>query len=152
MEDVLPYVEKNYRVLADREHRAIAGLSMGGAQALAIFMSDPKRFAYLGVFSSGVFGIAGGRPPGAEGPSWEERYKEVLDDAEAKKGLALVWFATGREDFLVETSRATVEMLRKHGFDVTYTESGGGHTWINWREYLRDFAPLLFREKARPER
>lgn len=145
-EDIVPYVEKNYPVIADREHRAIAGLSMGGAQALTIFLSDLRKFAYLGVFSSGVFGIAGTRPP-AEGPSWEERYKEALEDAEAKKGIALVWFATGSEDFLVETSRATVALLKKHGFDVTYKESAGGHTWTNWREYLRDFAQLLFREK-----
>jgi enterochelin esterase family protein len=55
-----------------------------------------------------------------------------------------VWFGTGKEDFLVKTSKATVEMLKGHGFDLVYRESDGGHTWINWRDYLHEFAPLLF--------
>ena len=55
-----------------------------------------------------------------------------------------MWFATGKEDFLIETSRATVEMLKKHGFDVVYNETPGAHTWINWRNYLNEFAPQLF--------
>ena len=62
-----------------------------------------------------------------------------------KKGLKLFWFATGKDDFLVETSRATVEMLKKHGFTVAYKETSGGHTWANWRDYLAEFAPQLFR-------
>jgi enterochelin esterase family protein len=145
--DIVPYVEKTYRVHADRQHRAVAGLSMGGGQTLAIAMSGLDKFAYYGVFSSGVFGITGGGRAGGEssGPTWEEQNKETLDNAELKKGLELVWFATGKDDFLIETSRRTVEVLKKHGFDVVYGESGGGHTWINWRQYLNDFARLLFR-------
>lgn len=143
--DILPYVEKNYRVYADRQHRAIAGLSMGGAHTLSIAIPNLDKFAYFGVFSSGVFGIAGGGPGGApQGPSYEEQNKAVLDNADLKKGLKLVWFATGREDFLIETSRATVEMLKKHGFDVVFKETDGAHTWINWRNYLNEFAPQLF--------
>ena len=144
--DVLPYAESHYRVRADRAHRAMAGLSMGGGQTLTIGLSHLETFAYLGVFSSGVFGITGRGPgSGAPGPSFEERHRAALDDARQKKGLRLVWFATGTDDFLVETSRATVEMLKKHGFDVVYEESAGGHTWINWRDYLSRFAPRLFR-------
>ena len=56
----------------------------------------------------------------------------------------MFWFGTGKDDFLVETSRATVEMFRKHGFAVVYRETEGAHTWIVWREYLREFAPQLF--------
>jgi enterochelin esterase family protein len=97
------------------------------------------------VFGSGIFGIAGG-PGGnqSQGPSFEERQKAVLDDAKLKDGLKLFWFATGKDDFLVATSRATVEMFKKHQFEVTYQETGGAHTWDNWREYLREFAPQLF--------
>jgi len=73
------------------------------------------------------------------------RYRATLDDAAQKRGLELVWFSTGKDDFLIETTKATVAMLEKHGFDVTYEESSGGHTWINWREYLNKFAPQLFR-------
>jgi enterochelin esterase family protein len=144
--DVMPHVESHYRVHADRAHRAIAGLSMGGGQTLTIGMSHLGDFAYLGVFSSGVFGITG-RGPGAgePGPSFEERHRAALDDARMKKGLRLFWFATGKDDFVVETSRATVEMLKKHGFDVVYEETAGGHTWLNWRDYLAAFAPQLFR-------
>ncbi len=143
--DIRPYVEKNYRVYTDRQNRAIAGLSMGGAQTLNIGFADLGDFAYIGVFSSGIFGITGGGREVDSGPSWEEQNKEVLENAELKKGLKLVWFATGKDDFLIETSRATVEMLKKHGFDVVYKESEGGHTWINWRDYLNEFAPQLFR-------
>ena len=63
---------------------------------------------------------------------------EVLGEAAARKGLKLVWFATGRDDFMIETSRATVEVLRNHGFDVEYKETEGGHTWDNWRDYLNE--------------
>jgi enterochelin esterase-like enzyme len=144
--DIRPYIETHYRVHADRQHRAIAGLSMGGGQTLNIAFSNLEGFAYVGVFSSGIFGITGRGRGGApvQGPTWEEQHKEVLDNAELKKGLKLVWFATGKEDFLVETSRATVEMLKKHGFDVAYKETAGAHTWLNWRQYLIDFAPQLF--------
>ncbi|MCX5645184.1 MAG: alpha/beta hydrolase-fold protein [Phycisphaerae bacterium] len=148
LNDIMPYAEKHYRVYSDRQHRAIAGLSMGGGHTLNIGIPHLDQFAYLGVFSSGVFGITGpgrrGATGAASGPSWEEQHKEVLDNAELKKRLKLVWFATGKEDFLVATSRATVEMLKKHGFEVVYQETDGAHTWINWRNYLNEFAPQLF--------
>lgn len=143
--DVMPYIEKNYRAKTDRDSRAIAGLSMGGGQTLSIGVPHLEEFAYLGVFSSGVFGIVS-RPdaPPREGPSYEEQHQEVLDNDELKQGLKLFWFATGKDDFLVETSRATVEMFKKHKFDVAYEEGEGGHTWIVWRQYLNEFAPQLF--------
>jgi enterochelin esterase-like enzyme len=145
MGDVMPYAESHYRVLADRAHRALAGLSMGGGQTLAIAASHLETFGYLGVFSSGVFGITGSGPGSGTGPSFEEQHRAVLDDPAMKKGLELFWFATGKDDRLIETSRATVEMLKKHGFDVAYEETPGGHTWLNWRAYLVEFAPRLFR-------
>ncbi|MCB0292129.1 MAG: esterase, partial [Calditrichaeota bacterium] len=141
--DIMPAVEKRYRVYTDRRHRAIAGLSMGGGHTLNIAIPDLEQYGYVGVFSSGIFGIAGGF--GAEsGMKWEEQHLAELDDAAAKKDLRLIWFATGKEDFLLETSRATVAMLKKHGFDVVYKETPGAHTWNNWREYLYEFAPQLF--------
>ena len=130
------------------QHRAIAGLSMGGMQTLNIAIPNLEDFAYIGVYSSGIFGIGGGGQFAASGPSWEEQQKAVLDDPALKDGLKLVWFATGKDDFLIETSRKTVEMLKAHGFAVTYVESEGGHTWTNWRQYLNDFAPLLFVDAA----
>ncbi len=144
VKDIRPLVEKTYRVQADRGSRAIAGLSMGGAQTLDIAIPHLDEFGYCGVFSSGVFGLTREGPsiPGSEG--WEARNKKTLEDASLREGLKLAWFATGKEDFLLKTSQATVELLRKHGFDVVYVESGGGHTWINWRNYLHEFAQKLF--------
>jgi enterochelin esterase-like enzyme len=136
--DIKPYVESTYRVRNGRANTAIAGLSMGGAQALDIAFGDLSAYGYVGVFSSGVFGIA-------NNSDWESAHGAQLDAAALKRDLDLVWFSTGKDDFLLDTTKATVAMLKKHGFDVVYEESAGGHTWINWREYLTKFAPQLFR-------
>jgi enterochelin esterase family protein len=145
--DIRPYIEKNYRVLTGKGNRAIAGLSMGGAQTLNIAFANLEDYGYIGVYSSGVFGIVGGR--GGQGPStqWEDNHQATLDNPDLKKGLRLVWFGCGKDDFLVQTSNATINMLKKHKFEVVSRESAGGHTWINWRDYLAEFAPLLFMEK-----
>jgi enterochelin esterase family protein len=146
--DIMPYVDKHYRVQTGRAHRAIAGLSMGGNQTLAVGIPHLDKFAYLGVFSSGLIGEFGPTRPGAParpaGPSFEERHKAELDNPALKKGLKLVWFGIGKEDFLLKTAEGTVALLKKHGFDVTYKETAGGHTWLNWRDYLAEFAPKLF--------
>ncbi len=143
--DIKPYVEKNYRVYTNRQNRAIAGLSMGGGHTINIAIPNLEDYAYIGVFSSGVFSLNRRGSQEQSGPSWEEQNKEKLDDAKLKKGLKLFWFATGKEDFLVRTSQATVELFKKHGFDVVYNETEGAHTWLNWRNYLNEFAPQLFK-------
>jgi enterochelin esterase family protein len=143
--DIMPLVEKRYRVRTDRANRAIAGLSMGGAHTLNIGIPHLDKFAHLGVYSSGIFGIVP-RPgaPAPEGPSFEEKHRAILDDAKLKEGLKLFWFATGKDDFLVETTRKTVEMFKGHQFNVIYRETDGAHTWDKWRDYLNEFAPQLF--------
>ena len=158
--DIMPYVEKNYRVINDRAHRAIAGLSMGGSQTLNISFTHLDRFAYIGVYSSGVMGgglgargaapaaagAAATAPAAAAGPTpWEQQHMAMLGKASLKKGLKLLWFSTGVNDGLITTTRITVEMLKKHGFSPVFKESPGGHTWINWRNYLNEFAQQLFR-------
>ena len=145
LNDIMPYAETHYRVYTDRAHRAMAGLSMGGGHTLNIGIPHLDLFAYLGVFSSGAFSTSPGAFGQSGGPTWEERHIEYLDNAKLKQGLRMVWFSTGSEDFLIQTSRETVEMLKKHGFNVEYKESAGGHTWINWRDYLNEFTPQLFR-------
>lgn len=146
--DIMPYTESHYRVLTDRAHRAMAGLSMGGMQTLNIGMSHLDKFAYIGVFSSGLFNFRGGRgaaeslqpePP----PGWEKE-RPMLDEASLKPGLKVLWFSTGSDDFVLPTTKATLAMLKKHGFSPVFRESPGGHTWINWRNYLEEFAPQLF--------
>jgi enterochelin esterase family protein len=136
--DIMPYAEGHYRVYADQAHRAIAGLSMGGGQTLTAAFATLDKFAYLGVFSSGA-GVGSG------GSDWEERHKDVLDNPELKKGIQLIWLSTGKDDRLITNTLATVDILKKHGFAPVFVESPGGHTWINWRAYLGQFAPQLFR-------
>jgi enterochelin esterase family protein len=147
----MPYAESHYRVYTDRQHRAIAGLSMGGSQTLNISIPHLDKFAYIGVYSSGLIGAfpnANGRGGAAAtapaGPSWEEQHTAELDNAATKKGLKLLWFSTGKDDGLIPTTHATVDLLKKHGFSPIFEESDGGHTWINWRNYLNIFAPQLF--------
>ena len=154
--DIMPYAESHYRITADRAHRAIAGLSMGGSQTLNIAFLHLDRFAYIGVFSSGA-SLGGGRgaapaasgaaPPSAVAPlptPWETAHLANLDSAALKKGAKLIWLSTGVDDGLMPNTKATVETLQKHGFQPVFKESPGAHTWINWRNYLSEFSPLLF--------
>ena len=135
--DIMPYAESHYRIFADRSHRAIAGLSMGGSQTLSIAFAHLDRFSAIGVFSSGV--LFGGVD------EFEKNHLAALDDANLKKGLKIVWFSTGADDSLLPVSKATVAMLNRHGINATFKESAGAHTWINWRNYFYEFAPQLFR-------
>jgi enterochelin esterase-like enzyme len=155
--DIMPYAESHYRIQADRAHRAIAGLSMGGGQTLYISIPHLDKFSYIGVYSSGLFGIPGGAPGrgGAAAPAaapapnpvtvWQEQNKATLDNPALKKDLKLFWFSTGKDDSLITTSKATVEFFKQHGFNAVFEESPGAHTWINWRNYLNEFAPQLFK-------
>jgi enterochelin esterase-like enzyme len=153
--DLMPFVEKSYRVQTDRQSRAIAGLSMGGSQTLNIAIPNLEKFAYVGVFSSGILG--GGRGRGAApaagtpatpdppfGETWEKQNLAALDNAAAKKGLRLLWFGTGKDDGLIGTTRNTVELLKRHRFNPVFVESEGAHTWLVWRDYLTQFVPQLF--------
>ena len=146
--DLMPYLEKNYRVLTDRQSRAIAGLSMGGNQTLNIAIPHLEKFAYIGVFSSGIISGARGAAPSETtspfGEAWEKLHLAALDNAANKRGLSLLWFSTGKDDGLISTTRNTVELLQKHGFKPVFIESEGAHTWLNWRDYLSAFAPQLF--------
>src|SRR5215467_2320639 len=121
--DIMPMVETRYRVIADRAHRAIAGLSMGGAHTLAIGIPNLDKFAYLGVYSSGLLGVipiparggaASAPPPAAPAdPTWEKENAAQLDNPALKKGLKLFWFSTGSDDFLIQNTKATVELFKK---------------------------------------
>jgi enterochelin esterase family protein len=156
--DIMPYIEKNFRVRTDRNSRAIAGLSMGGGQTLNIALPNLEKFAYVGVYSSGLLSaFMRNTQPGAPRPApdvipaispageaWVKQHQAKLDDANLKKGLKLLWLATGKDDFLLGSTKATVELLKKHNFNPIYKETDGGHTWIKWRDYLTEFAPQLF--------
>ena len=148
--DVMPYVERHYRVLTDRPNRAIAGLSMGGMQTLDIAFRELAKFAYIGVYSSGAVlgggrGAAAGPTAAPPPPDWAEVHKANLTDSSLKAGTKLVWLATGVDDRLIANTRTTVEILKQHGFQPEFMETPGAHTWLVWRDYLRQFAPRLFK-------
>ncbi|AMY11880.1 Carbohydrate acetyl esterase/feruloyl esterase precursor [Luteitalea pratensis] len=155
--DVKPYIESHYRVMKGRANTAIAGLSMGGGQTLTVAIPNLEQYGYVGVYSSGLLGGFPDlmrRPPGAPagpaprmGPTaeeWTKMHAAKLADPALKKGL-LLWFATGKDDFLLTTTQATVALFEKQGFSPVFRQTDGGHTWINWRSYLVEFAPQLFR-------
>jgi enterochelin esterase-like enzyme len=140
---IIPHVEKTYRVLATRENRAIAGLSMGGAETLRAAPSNLDTFAWIGVFSMGL----------QEGPNagvnsdFVQRNAAFFADPEKTNGqVKLFWIGAGKDDRTVgDGPKRLSETLKAHNIRHEYHETEGGHTWINWRLYLRDFSQLLFR-------
>jgi len=152
--DIKPYIEAHYRLQPGRANRAIAGLSMGGYQTMNIGMAQLDQFAYIAVFSSGLISEFSPARPAANGPAlpagtgpaeWEKANAAMLNNEAAKKGLKLLWFGIGKDDFLLQVSRKTVEYLKTKGFTPVERETEGGHTWLNWRAYLTELAPQLFR-------
>ena len=137
--EVMPYVERSFRTLPGKGSRAIAGLSMGGGHTLAIGLPNLDRFSYLGVFSSGFPGRGGA-------DSAAVRYRTALGDPKFNEKVKLFWIATGKEDFVMPSTKATLALLDRHEIRYTYRETEGGHTWPNWRAYLAELAPLLFRD------
>lgn len=141
---IMPIVEKRYRVLTDRDHRAIAGLSMGGAETLRVAPSNLDKFAYIGVFS---MGLQVGEHAGVN-TDFEERNADFFADPDrTNELLKLFWIASGDNDQTVtDGPRRLSETLKRRDIRHTFIETSGGHTWINWRRYLYDFAQLLFRD------
>jgi len=133
LEDVIPYVEKLYRVSAKADDRALAGLSMGGGQTLQIGLSHLDTFHYLGAFSAAIRGNV------------EESYKDFLaDPAAANKKLKVFYIAVGKADSLFAPAQAFDAVLNQHQIKHTFSPSEEGHVWRNWRNYLTEFAPQLF--------
>jgi enterochelin esterase family protein len=128
VKDVIPYVEKHYRVIAKKNGRAIAGLSMGGGHTLAASNAHPETFDYIGVFSMGT-------------------RDDITDKLQAikKAGLKFYYVGCGKQDQIcVDGSKNLDALLTKVGINHTFTFSEGGHTWANWRIYLSELAPKLF--------
>jgi enterochelin esterase family protein len=139
LKDVIPTVEKHFRVKEGAANRAITGLSMGGGQTLRAVVAHPEQFAYVGVWSAGV---------GRNAADFEKRNVTFLDGAEkVNKQIKLFSISVGDKDSALAGSKNVSELLTKHGIKNELHVSGGGHTWINWRHYLNDFVPLLFREE-----
>ncbi len=141
LQEVMPLVERNYRVYTDADHRAIAGLSMGGGQALSIGLAHPDLFHYVLGFS----GAVGGPFMNAETEFGQTLSKpEVLNSK-----LRLLWVSCGKQDFLYQANRQFVDMLKSKGVKVFFQETEGSHVWSVWRNYLNETAPMLFSNGAR---
>lgn len=134
--DVVKFVDKHYRTIAKREKRAIAGLSMGGFHALHISRTMPKTFDYVGLFSAATM-------KGKE----ESFYSDMAETLKAQRdnGFKLYWIGIGKEDFLWKMNVEYRQQLDAMEFPYTLRISEGGHTWRNWRIYLSEFAPLIFK-------
>ncbi|HXB72517.1 MAG TPA: alpha/beta hydrolase-fold protein [Candidatus Acidoferrales bacterium] len=128
--DVVPYIEKNFRAIPNKDSRAIAGLSMGGGHTLTATNAHPDVFSYVGVFSMGTAA-------------------DVSDKLEAlkKAGVKFYYVGHGKDDPVVKVAQGQnlAAQLQKVGINSHYTESSGGHTWSNWRIYLSEFTPSLFK-------
>lgn len=129
--EVIPQVEQTYRVISDRHARALAGLSMGGAESLYVGLNHLDHFAWVGSFSGGGLGD----DYAAEFPSL---------DSKANDQLHVLWIACGTEDRLIEPNRKFRDWLTSKGVKHTDIETPGMHTWMVWRRNLANFAPLLF--------
>ena len=130
VEEIVPFIEKNYRTVAKKSHRAIAGLSMGGGHTIAASGMYPNAFDYICPLSMGA----------QRTPELDAQLQGIK-----KAGYKLYWLACGNTDFLFENANELDAALTANGLEHTYFVSEGGHVWANWRLYLNTFAPLLFK-------
>jgi len=137
IEEVIPQVEKKYRVAHGRENRAIVGLSMGGGHALQIGLGHLELFSAVAAFSSGI------------PANFESRFKTLLEHPDkTNRQLKLLWIACGRQDLAFERSQKLSELLTAHQVKNTFHATEGRHNFAVWRRYLVEVAPLLFREDS----
>ena len=136
--DVVKFIEENYRTVANKKGRAIAGLSMGGFHSLHISKEYPDMFDYVGLFSAAIIPNKDSKSP-------------IYDNLDSKlkiqfsKKPKLYWIGIGKTDFLYKANEEYRNLLDKSGYKYTYYESEEGHIWKNWRIYLTELVPLLFK-------
>ena len=135
VKDVIPFVEKRFRVLATKDDRAIAGLSMGGGHTLAATNNNPGTFAYIGVFSSGPQAV-------------DETFQKQLEAVKAG-GVKFYWLGAGTTDMARDRTVTLSELVKKDGFNTTYREIPGRHYWFLWRDFLVHYAQIAFTPAAK---
>lgn len=140
--DIMKFVESNYRVKADKANRAIAGLSMGGYHADYISRYYPNTFDYIGLFSPALNNKPEDHP---NAPAYQHLQENLIK--QKQNGYKLYWIAVGKEDFsiLYNAVQDYRKQLDSLGMKYEYVETGGGHTWTNWRDYLTTFAQRLYK-------
>ena len=139
--EVVEFVDSHYRTIAKKQSRAICGLSMGGFHTLYITLNNPDMFNYSGMFSAAI----------GTGSEQTAAHKEIYADVDGKlatyfsKKPALLWIGIGSTDFLIQSNNEFRAKLDAAGYPYKYMETDGGHIWRNWRIYLSEFVPLLFK-------
>ncbi|MEI6277713.1 MAG: alpha/beta hydrolase-fold protein [Prolixibacteraceae bacterium] len=136
--DIIKFIEGNYRVKAEKSGRAIAGLSMGGFHSLHVSRLYTNVFDYVGLFSAAIL-------PNDKVTSKVYSDLDQTLNRQMKNGYKLYWIGIGKADFLFKYNQEFRARLDQMGMKYVYRESEGGHTWTNWRVYLSEFAPLLFK-------
>ncbi|MBL7818581.1 MAG: hypothetical protein JNL70_26515 [Saprospiraceae bacterium] len=139
MKDVVPYIENNYRVIADAEHRAITGFSMGGFQTQNITNANPSKFKYIGVMSMGLFSSA------LNDKNYnKEQHIQQLKELQ-KNNPKVYWIGIAKDDFLYQSVVKLKALYDEIGFKYTYRENEGTHDWNSWRLYLSEFSQMIFK-------
>lgn len=176
MDEIVDYIDENYRTINDKAHRAIAGLSLGGLHTLFISLNNPTKFDYVGLFSAQTTNALNDKRIGSMqkiGKAWNELKSNlpfigggsvdrkissltsdelsIYDDVDNKlktqfsTAPKLYYIAVGRDDFVKKLNDDWRKKLDAKGYKYYYNETDGGHTWENWRKYLVDFLPRIFK-------
>ena len=133
LNDLVPFIEANFRTLKDPANRAIGGLSMGGGHTANISMANPKLFSYVAIMSAGANNA-------------DQNYPEFFKNADAiNKQFKLLWIGVGKDDFALNGSKALSDLYTKHNIKHTYRVTEGRHEWVIWRHHLHEVAPQLFK-------
>ncbi len=133
LNDVIPLIESNFRVIADKDHRGMGGLSFGGQQSLEVGLLNYDMFGYLCIMSSGYFS-----------DTYYNKAEALLktDSAEVEASMRYFYFAEGTKyDLTYESGMRSMALFRKYGLTVHYWEYPGGHQWVVWREDFKSFTP-----------
>tara|TARA_R110000868_G_scaffold304437_3_gene564983 strand:+ start:3093 stop:4250 length:1158 start_codon:yes stop_codon:yes gene_type:complete len=138
--DVIPYIEKNYRAISKRESRAVTGLSMGGIQTQKLALLYPNTFYYYGVQSMGIIEQDSFVQANVLKDLTDEHIQKLMDS-----DYGLYWIACGTQDFLFESVNNMREIFDGYGVEYEYFETGGGHSWDRWRVYLTEFSQMIFK-------
>lgn len=134
IQNIIPYVEKNYRAVSNRESRAIGGFSRGGGQTLRAAFGNVDKFAWICCYSAYL-----------STPEMESSYKHIVENPEnTNKQFKLLWVSVGNEDFLYKQTAEFLEYLKSKKVNYKSLITGGGHTWMNVKTYVAETAPLLF--------
>jgi enterochelin esterase family protein len=142
--NIVPFIDKNYRTLADAKDRALCGLSMGGGQAFYVGLESLDYFGSVGVFSSGIFGGIN-NPIGKEFDADKEVPGLLSKSQSFNEKLKLFYVSVGEQDPRFEFTKRAVKKFQDSGLKVQFNSFPGDHEWQVWRKSVNDFAQRLFK-------